>query len=456
MYRTDILKSLNGALRGTKLYPPGHPAIRSNATKTGEHMRALLLSEESFLIGLVEGAIIFDESPVAESQRLYPDLTGFMREKKIASIIFERGLTDGEIFGLIEILTGPPMVEAELRNALSARGFTHIKVKPATEGPSNYLEVYNGALDAVKNAMDEVRLGKIPLSGPVNRVAEEVADSVLTDRDAMIGLAMIKNYDSYLFNHSVNVTILSVSLAEAMGLDRDDVHSVGVGALLHDIGKTGVAEDIIRKPGGLSSEEWQQVKAHPKIGADIIKRMEGVDEIVSSIVYEHHIKYDQTGYPEEHEELNPFSHIITICDAYDALTTLRVYQKPHNPLEALKIMNNFAGRSFHPDILKTFTNMIGIYPVGTAVRLSTNEVGIVTHVYAERPLRPTLKVLTDPAGKRMEEPETLDLAGEGMEEREIIATVNPALFDIDLGEFFKKEAATKEKDESSVEGKETE
>ncbi len=446
MYRTEILKSLNGALRGTKLYPPGHPAIKSGAAKTAEHITSLLYGEENFLIGLVEGAIIFDEDPVPESERMYPDLISFMREKKIASIIFETGVTQDEVFGLIEILTGPPMVEAELKSALSARGLVHIKIKPAAEGPSNYLEVYNGAVDAVKNAMDEVRLGKIPQSGPVNRVADEVAECVLSDRDAMMGLAMIKNYDNYLFNHSVNVTILAVSLAEAMGLDRDDVHSIGVGALLHDIGKTGVAEDIIRKPGGLSSEEWQQVKAHPKIGAEIIERMDGIDDTASSIVYEHHIKYDQTGYPEEHSELNPFSHIITICDAYDALTTLRVYQKPHNPVEALKIMNNFAGRSFHPEILKTFTKMIGIYPVGTMVRLSTNEVGVVTHVYAERPLSPTVKVIADAEGRKLAEPKIVDLADESNENREIISTVNPATLDIELGEFFKHEAASSEKD----------
>ncbi len=443
MYRSEILKSLNGALRNTKLYPPGHPAIKTSAMKTSVLIGTLLNAEESFLIGLVEGAIIFDADPMADSERLYTDLIGFMRDKKIASIIFNRGVKAEELSGLIDILTGAPMLETELQNALSTRGISNIKIKTATAAPSNCLEVYNGALDAVKQAMDELRLGKIPLSGPVNKVADEVADSVLSDRDAMMGLAMIKNYDNYLFNHSVNVTILSVSLAEALGLSKEQLHSVGVGALLHDIGKTGVSEQIIRKPGGLSSEEWQQVKAHPQIGADIINRMEGMDETVSSLVYEHHIKYDQTGYPEEHDEtLNPFSQILTICDAYDALTTLRVYQKPHSPVEALKIMNNFSGRSFQPDILKTFTEMIGIYPIGTLVRLSTNEIAVVTKVYSERPLRPTLKVTVDANGRQMPQSVVLDLADDANRDTEIIAIVNPATLGLELGDFFKKEAAS--------------
>ncbi|MFQ5480185.1 MAG: HD-GYP domain-containing protein [Thermodesulfobacteriota bacterium] len=405
-------------------------------------MSTLLAEEESFLIGLVEGAIIFEEDPIPDSERLYPELIALMREKKLASLIFTRGVKAQELNALIEILTGPPIIEQQLRKTLSASAVTHIDVKFATEEEGNFLEVYNGALDAVINAMDEVRMGKIPSSGPINKVTDELSESVLDDRDAMIGLAMIKNYDNYLFNHSVNVAILSVSLAGALGLDKVQIHNTGVGAILHDIGKTGVAEQIIRKPGGLSSEEWQQVKAHPQLGAEIIKRMDAMDEVIASIVYEHHIKYDETGYPEEHGELNPLSQIITICDAYDALTTLRVYQKPHNPAEALKIMNNFSGKSFHPDFLRTFTEMIGIYPVGTLVRLSTNHLGIVTKVSAETPSSPTLKLIIDAEGIKIEPPILLDLAGDTSGERTIIATVNPASLGIELGEFFKKEAAT--------------
>jgi len=446
MYRTEILKSLNGALRSTKLYPSGHPAIKSNAGKTSVFVSTQLHAEDTFLIGLVEGAVIFDSNPVPDSERLYTDLIGFMRDKNIASIIFKHGVTANELANLIDILTGPPMLDNELQSAISAHGITNIKIKSATAEPNNCMEVYNGALDAVKNAMDEVRLGKIPGSGQVNKVADEVADSVLSDMDAMLGLAMIKNYDNYLFNHSVNVSILSVSLAVAMGLTKEQIHSVGVGALLHDIGKTGLSEQIIRKPGGLSSDEWQQIKAHPEIGSQIIARMDGMDKTVSSLVYEHHIKYDQTGYPEEHGKgLNPFSHILTICDAYDALTTLRVYQKPHSPVEALKIMNNFSGRSFHPDILKTFTEIIGIYPVGTVVRISTGEIGVVTSTYADRPLRPAIKIVADVNGKQPEESMVLDLADDKNKDAEVIATVNPATLGLELGKFFKNEAASESK-----------
>ncbi|HAO94397.1 MAG TPA: hypothetical protein DCR11_11100 [Deltaproteobacteria bacterium] len=250
---------------------------------------------------------------------------------------------------------------------------------------------------------------------------------------------MIKNYDNYLYNHSVNVSIMALSLGKAMGLPKDDLHAVGVAALLHDVGKTGVAENIIRKPGGLSSEEWEKIKEHPLLGSNIAKRMDGLDETIGRLIYEHHIKYDHSGYPQTTSSLHPLSQLITISDAYDALTTLRVYQQPHSPVEAVKVMNNFSGRHFNPDTLKAFIDMIGVYPVGTMVRLTTNEVGIVTRLNAEKQGGPIVKILYDSEGVIVENPYEVDIAVST--DKEIVTTVNPATTSTDLGSFFEKEAA---------------
>jgi len=123
------------------------------------------------------------------------------------------------------------------------------------------LEIYNGAVEVVKNVMGEVRMGKIPKSGPVNAIVDEVTESVLSDQNAIMGLTMIKNYDNYLYNHSVNVSVTSIALGRAMQFAKAELRVLGVGALLHDIGKTGVSEQIIRKPGGLSTEEWEKSRS---------------------------------------------------------------------------------------------------------------------------------------------------------------------------------------------------
>ncbi|MFQ5442126.1 MAG: HD-GYP domain-containing protein [Thermodesulfobacteriota bacterium] len=441
MDREEILKGINGALRGTKFYPPGHPAIKASEEKTYGIISASLSESENFLIALVEGALVIDEKPVADGESLYPELIEFMGKKNVGTIMIERGVDLQEFSSLIDVLSTTEEEGDDLSGVLKARGITHITLSSISEGKQHFLEVYNDAVKSVQGAMEEVRMGKIPRAEPITSVVNKVTESVLVDPNAMIGLTMIKNYDNYLYNHSVNVSILAVSLANAMELSPDDIHAVGVGALLHDIGKTGVSEEIIRKPGGLSSEEWAKVKEHPLLGSEIVKRMNGVVETTQRVVYEHHIKYDHTGYPETHNQLHPYSQILTICDAYDALTTLRVYQKPHTPVEALRIMNNFSGRNFDPDILKAFSDMIGIYPVGTMVRLSTNEIAIVTKINPESPDLPLVKIIYDADGGLLAETQETDLSKGAENDQSIIATVNPASVDVQLSEFFEKESA---------------
>lgn len=438
---TELLKSINSALKSKKLYPPGHPSIAAPVRKTYQLVTEMLKARNNIIIGLLHESLVIEDNLVVESEKLYPEIILNMADKEVDAIIFEKGLGDRELGNLIDILSGNQLRGKELQKELHAKGVTHITLKSIPVGKRNIIEIYNGAVEVVKNVMGEVRMGKIPKSEPVNEIIGEITESVLSDPNAIIGLTMIKNYDNYLYNHSVNVSILSLSLARAMQLEKEEIHAVGVASLLHDIGKTGVSENIIRKPGGLSSDEWEKIKEHPLLGSNIIKRMQGMEELIGRMIYEHHIKFDHSGYPQTSSKLHPLTQIITISDAYDALTTLRVYQQPHNPVEAIKVMSNFSGRHFNPDTLKTFITMMGLYPVGTLVRLSTNEIGIVTKVNHESIDLPTVKILYDGTGAAIS-PEEVDLAKAS--DRTIVTTVNPAATNVDLGNFFEKEAASKE------------
>jgi len=438
-----ILKSINSALKSKKLYPSGHPAISAPINKTHQTVSDLLKIQNNVMIGMVNEALVIEDELVEDAETLYPDIFAHMNSKNIDAIIFEKGISPKEISSMLDILSGPDELQGkELQRELHSNGVTHITLKSVPMGKKNILEIYNGAVEVVQNVMGEVRMGKIPRSEPVEEIVNEISETVLSDPNAIIGLTMIKNYDNYLFNHSVNVSIMSLALGRAMGLSSEDLHSVGVASLLHDVGKTGVSENIIRKPGGLSSDEWEKVKEHPQLGQNISKRMSGMSETIGRLILEHHVKYDHSGYPQTSSSLHPLSQIITICDAYDALTTLRVYQKPHNPVEALKVMNTFSGRHFNPATLKAFTNLVGLYPVGTMVRLSSNEIAIVTAINPEQSEEPVVKVVFDAMGGPLEQPRELDLSVDNS--NSIISTVNPATTDIDLGAFFEKEAAEKE------------
>jgi putative nucleotidyltransferase with HDIG domain len=304
----------------------------------------------------------------------------------------------------------------------------------------SYLEVYNDAIDVVKNVMKEIRMGKIPRSDEVNNIVTEMSEMVFTNTNAMVGLSMIKNYDEYLYNHSVNVSIISLALARHIKLDRAMVDTIGVAALLHDVGKTGVAEDIIKKPGGLSSEEWAKLKEHPVIGSDIAERMKDMPEEVCRIIYEHHIRHDHSGYPASDRPLYKHSMIVTICDAYDALTTLRVYQNPHQPVDAIKILRDLSGTHFTPELVEAFSDMIGVYPVGTMVRLTTNQIGVVTSVTPDENDKVTVKILYDEDGAQLEEPLPIDITPQEGSGPTIIGAADPLSRNMDVSAFFEKEA----------------
>ena len=436
--RDNILKNINAALKSKKLYPPGHPSIAAPVNKALTLLLDELKTRNNLAVALVNEALIYEEDIVPDAEKLYVDILQQMADKNVDAIIFEKGVSLKELSTLFDILSGPTMQGAELQGEMHSKGVIHVTLKSVPIGKKNILEIYNGAVEVVKDVMTEIRMGKIPKSEPVNNIVNEMTESVLSDPNAMIGLTMIKNYDNYLYNHSVNVSIMSLSLARFMGLSAEQVHDVGVGALLHDVGKTGVSEQIIRKPGGLSSEEWEKIKEHPQLGSNIIKRMEGVNEAVGRVIFEHHIKYDHSGYPQTTSSLHPLSQIVTVCDAYDALTTLRVYQKPHDPVEAIKILDSFSGRHFNPDIMKAFVNMMGMYPVGTMVRFSTNEIGVVKKINMEAPERPVVKIIYGEDGHELDTFIEVDLLTDGG--REIITNVNPATTATDLAAFFENEA----------------
>ena len=288
--------------------------------------------------------------------------------------------------------------------------------------------------------MNQIRLGKVPQAGEIVRVSDELTELVLTDQNAMLGLTMIKNYDNYLFNHSVNVSILSIALAESMKQEEANLRIVGVGGLLHDLGKTGVAEEIIKKPDRLSTEEFESIKQHPVLGSRMIEQMPGLAGLISRVVYEHHIRYDHSGYPHTESPLHPLSMIITIVDAYDAMTTLRVYQRPFTPVEAIRQMNTMSGKHFDPNTLKIFIAMLGFYPVGTTVRLNTNDIGIVTKANPTDSLSPTVKMLFGGDGKQIDKPYELDLFKKDNRNIKIIAPIDPLTKGMDLGHFFEEES----------------
>lgn len=449
-----ILQSLNGALRNRNLYPPEHPAIAVMTKKTHAQITDYLKGKSSAFFGIMNETFVFDDFPIIDTGSAFIELVRRMTDKHIEAMVFENGFTVKELAGAMDILFSEKSLEIEELEALvKAKGLRKIKLKLLPKGKRNVLEIYNDAIEVVKNVMGEIRMGKLPSAGAVSTIVEEMADSVFSDPNAMIGLTMIKEYDDYLYTHCVNVGVLAISVGKTIGLSEEDLHKVGVGALLHDVGKTAVDEKIIKKPAALSSDEWEKVKAHPVLGSNIAERMDGMNEDIRRIIYEHHIKFDHSGYPETTTKLHPLTQIVTIADAYDALTTLRVYQRPYQPLEGVALMSKFSGKHFDPEILSGFIKTIGLYPVGTLVRLESGEVGIVTEAATETNDTALLKIIYGSDGQPITPPEDRLYS---LKEDGDLAIVPPEEHPadlVDMSAFFEKlsrEHKPKDDDETSI------
>jgi putative nucleotidyltransferase with HDIG domain len=242
-----------------------------------------------------------------------------------------------------------------------------------------------------------------------------MAKLTMSDPHALFALSMLKSYDNYTFTHSVNVSVIAMAVGRACGLSEEQLRTLGFGGLLHDIGKLKIDLAIINKPGRLTEQEFAQIMNHPRLGADIVHNIPGIPPSAVDIVLGHHLRYDRQGYPANAELRGPANmvHVAAIADTYDAITTLRTYQRPVTPRHAISMMQKVSGSMLHPEYLKAFITSLGTYPIGSLVRLSNNEIGLVMRVGTDNPDEIEIKVLFNADGKHLPEPHSRQLASNG-------------------------------------------
>ncbi len=308
-------------------------------------------------------------------------------------------------------------------------------------------EVYFKSIHFVKEVVESIKSQKLLNVRKAKRLMQNAVNGVLQDESTLLGLANIKNYDEYTFNHSVNVAIYAIALGERIGIPHKYLSHLGMAGLFHDVGKIGIPKEILNKSGKLSPEEWAVIRSHPIIGAETVMRMKEWGELSTRLIdatFEHHLRYDLTGYPKltRKRKLTLFGRIIAIADFYDALVRPRVYNRfPYVSEKILGAMLERSGKDFDPALVKVFVNMIGIFPLGTLVLLNTNEIGIVTQIQEDIELidRPKVCLIfySDGEyrkGQAVDLRETDEATGEF--KRSIVKTLDPNEYNINVAEYF--------------------
>lgn len=223
---------------------------------------------------------------------------------------------------------------------------------------------------------------------------ESILDEIITNKHLMINMIDLKSFDDYTFSHSLNVAILSVIIGIQYGLNKKELENLALSALLHDIGKVFIGNEIINKPSKLTSEEFEKIKNHPKLGYDYLKKYYNLNTSILIGALDHHEKFNGTGYPNSYkgEDISLYGRIIAIADVYDALTSERPYRKGMFPSEAIEFIMSNSGEHFDPELVKIFLKKAAPYPIGMCVKLSSGLVGIIVENYEESCLRPKIRV----------------------------------------------------------------
>ena len=462
---TEFIIKFHRLLKGTTIYDRKNVIIGRLTQECLGVINGIIQSEGNLFLKIVRDNFFFNNIRIIVRADNYPIFKAFwqeMRKRWIGDIEFSEEVNGEHLKDLVYLLSGVEENNESnylyVKKQLEYRGIESIQVGKLeffkdediyidSEDQKKYSkEVYFKSIGLVKEVVESINNQKALNIRKAKRLMQNVVNAIMQDDSTLLGLANIKNYDDYTFNHSVNVAIYAIALGQRIGVPKKRLSHLGMAGLFHDMGKTRIPKEILNKTGKLTPEEWAMMRSHPVIGTELIMRMKEWGELSTRMIqgaFEHHLRYDLTGYPRltRKIKITLFGRIIAIADFYDALVRPRVYNRfPYVSEKILGIMLERSGKDFDPAVVKVFINMIGIYPLGTLVLLNTNEMGLVTQIQEDTELidRPKVCLLyygdgEYRKGKVVDLRETDQVTGDF--KRSIVKTLDPNEYNMNVAEF---------------------
>ncbi|WP_374479809.1 HD-GYP domain-containing protein [Zoogloea sp.] len=345
----------------------------------------------------------------------------------------DRGLDDQDAVAATEVQAA---VEEELQ-ALLATPDDHVLRVSVHEEMARARKVHEQAHKVVRTMMSDVRLGRAVSLEDAEPVVEAITGSVLRNSGALLGLIGIKNKDDYTFLHSVSVCTLMIAFGRSLGLSGDELRQGGIGGLLHDIGKMRVPDSVLNKPGRLTDAEFDMIKRHPGDGHAVLLETPGIGPVPLDITRHHHERLDGHGYPDKlsGDAISTMARMAAIVDVYDAITADRCYHKGLPAAEALRKMWEWSADHFDQKLLQAFMRCVGIYPVGSLVRLESGRLGVVVEQNEGSLLTPRLRVFFSTRSNGYIKPEMLDLSRRPGSVDRIVSAEAPEKWGVDPRRF---------------------
>ena len=292
---------------------------------------------------------------------------------------------------------------------LEELGIDSIYVKDKIFGDLIYRDVVAdetriNAIRTVRENFNQLEKNHSLNTRAVKVTVSNIVDELLANREILLSLSDIRAFDDYTYAHSVNVCILAIMTGITMGYDHTQINELGIGALLHDIGKIRINLRLLNKPGDLTREEFKEIKRHPEFGFKILRDYQELSLLSTHVAYQHHERWDGQGYPRNltGENILEYARIVAVADVYDALLANRPYRSAYSINQSLNILKRMSGIYLDPSCVNALIANIAVYPIGTVIELSTGDTGIVVDTNREHPTRPIVKIIINSWGQRVE------------------------------------------------------
>ena len=423
----DLVRKLAAALRAGQLYAPSHPLVQRAFDTLNEALTQLLTDQPTIAIGIIGNEIIVGDVPLPRAAESMGEMIRRLKSLGIERIAFDQGVTPDEVQTLALTIAHPerrpgqsaPGVEAadplavfnNLPHIRVGRIQTEEKKETSAADIATIRRLYSDATNIAGSVWQSAQTEGVPDPRAARALVDSLAQAVSANRTALIALTALKNYDNYTFTHMVNVSILTMSQARALGIDGAILRELGLAALMHDIGKVRTPTEILNKPEKLTDSEFAVMRMHVVDGAEILRRTPEMPAIAPVIAFEHHLRLDGTGSPfgVSRSGLNVGDAAEHGADVYDAMRSQRVYQQAFPSDRILEVMKRSDGQQFDQHLVRRFTQLLGIYPPGNLVRLDDGATAVVMAVHAPEPFKPRVKVIVTPKGERIDTPYEINL-----------------------------------------------
>ena len=436
-----VLKGFAGLRRLTGTYPSGHPMIAQKLKELEDQIRLHLCRDPVLAVDVVDGAVHLDGVSFGRDAQANAQAIRELSDLGIDSIHIREGVTTEELRAVGEFLWHykASADDESMEAQLARRGVRHIslarlvrldtrwRAQQWPDAPTGPLDpAYAESLALAAQTFDTVASGRRLDPVTVRDLVELLIYRVARSNAALGQILAVKQYENLTYCHSVNVAMLSLLIGKNIGLGDSTIAALVEAALLHDIGKTRIPLDVVKKPGALEKRERKMMEAHTTFGAEILVQTEGLRPLTPIVALEHHRSVKGTGYPDLGDAVpHIMSQIVSVADIYEAITGARSYQAPTLPERACLVLARLAGDKLNSALVKAFVNAITFFPLGSMVRTTRDEIAIVVGINAADPLHPMLALLNDAGDGPGSRIDASARDGSGAYERHIVETVLP-------------------------------